>query len=480
MDVTAELIALMKSQDETNKKLVSMYEKTQEKTVANFGTFTELHGNGSLFGSFPVERDIITAHMRPLGGLHSILPARPSVTENPLFASITGFTATNGAEAVYPCVDAPVGYLKGCNLSAQFGRVMRDTQTIEIDKVMLRANRGDFSDLVLVGDLVGETGFAPPSVTKDNILNVVTKSEMLIASVNLERALYRLVWQGNPANNTAGGGYKEFPGLDRQIATGQRDWHTGTLCPALDSDVKSFAYQLVGGVARDIVEYLSMLEYYLTTNADGMGLGPVTWVIVMRPQLWFELSAVWPCRYLTNRCSNTAAANPVVINDNVNVAMRDAMRAGKYIDINGNRYQVVTDTGIFEHNNINNANCLPGEYASSIYMVPMTIVGGFQATYMEYVDYSQIGADVALLRGREEFWSEGGRYMWAIENLNFCFKLKVKTEPRVILRTPQLAGRIDAVKYSPLQHVREVDPSNAYFLDGGVSLRPDTSGYHVW
>jgi hypothetical protein len=70
--------------------------------------------------------------------------------------------------------------------------------------------------------------------------------------------------------------------------------------------------------------------------------------------------------------------------------------------------------------------------------------------------------------------------MWAIENNNFCYKLKVKTEPRIILRTPQLAGRIDAVRYSPLQHVREANPSSPYWVDGGVSLRPDVSGYHVW
>jgi hypothetical protein len=193
---------------------------------------------------------------------------------------------------------------------------------------------------------------------------------------------------------------------------------------------------------------------------------------------------VWPCRYLTNRCSAIDVAGQIDTNPSLNAAegikLRDAMRAGKYITINGTNYPVITDVGIFEHNNINNGNLLPGQYASSIYFVPLSIVNGFPVTYMEYVDYSKIGADVALLQGREEFWSDGGRFMWAIENNNFCYKLKVKTEPRIILRTPQLAGRIDAVRYSPLQHVREANPSSPYWVDGGVSLRPDVSGYHVW
>ena len=482
-DKVMEMIA------ETLQQQTSLLKEMKEsnlhtKAPAAAATYTELHGNGSLWGSHPIERDVISAHIRP-SGIAGRLISLPSVTENPIFASLTGYTATNGAEAATPCADAPAGYVKGCNLSAAFGRIVRDTQTIEADKVVLRANRGDFTDLRLRGQVLGGTAgtpFLPGGMNQDQILNVVTKSEMVIAGVNMERKLTETLWQGTPANNNAGGGYKEFPGLDLQIATGQKDWHTGALCPALDSDVKSFAYDNVSGGGRDIVEYLSMLEYYIRFNGEQMGLMPVQWVVAMRPQLWFELSSVWPCSYLSNRCTEgSGAENITVINDNVNVSLRDQMRAGMFIDINGNRYPVWTDMGIFEHTNVNNANLLPGQYASSIYFVPLTITGGFPVTYMEYVDYKALGADISLLNEMHEFWSDDGRFLWAIENNNYCYKLKMKTEQRVILRTPQLAGRIDAVKYSPLQHLREFDPANAYFSDGGVSLRADAvQGYSVW
>ena len=71
-------------------------------------------------------------------------------------------------------------------------------------------------------------------------------------------------------------------------------------------------------------------------------------------------------------------------------------------------------------------------------------------------------------------------WSWAIENLNWCFKLKLKTEQRVVLRTPQLAGRIDNVRYTPLQHLREPQPTSPYWSDGGVSLRQTTTDYAVW
>ena len=75
------------------------------------------------------------------------------------------------------------------------------------------------------------------------------------------------------------------------------------------------------------------------------------------------------------------ASGAVRLNDNVNVATRDAMRNGKYIDINGNRYPVITDTGI-------NETTVPGsgEYTSAS-IRSFTINGSMPVTYREYLDY---------------------------------------------------------------------------------------------
>lgn len=466
---------LLELSQNLQKQVELLQSAMSTKTAATTMTAQMLHGSGGIFSTPGLERDIITAHVRP-HGLASQLPMIPSVSEDPRFGALTGFTAGVGSQPTNICDDAPYGFRKACNLSARFGALRFDTSTIEMNKVMLKVNRGDFTDLILRGRLLGfdGTNLAPGGLNESQVLDLVTMSEMVNVGVLFERELSRQTWQGN------WGTPHEFPGLDSQIATGQRDADTNVLCPALDSDVKTYGYALL---SNTIVTYLSQLEWYLKYNAQTMGLDPVQWVVVMRPDLWYELTALWPCAYHTTRCSPAAATNSTVfIDGRDNTAERDAMRNGMYIDINGSRYPVVTDTGIFEHTNVNNANVPAGSYASTIYMVPLTIQGGFPVVYREFVDYRRASADVSLLRGMETFfWSDNGVYAWALEQIKWCYKLAAKTEQRVILRTPQLAGRIDAVRYAPLQHLREPNPSDPYFVDGGVSIRgirPDP--YAAW
>jgi hypothetical protein len=216
-----------------------------------------------------------------------------------------------------------------------------------------------------------------------------------------------------------------------------------------------------------------------------MGLLPASWVWVMRPELWQVLTEVWPCQYNTAKCANSVigSGSRVVIDGRENIAQRDSMRTGMTIEVNGRRYPVVVDDGIFESNSTNNANLAAGQYASSIYFLPLQITGNFPVTYREYVDYRDpiANANVALLRGMQDFWTDGGLFTWAIESQKWCYKLALKTEQRIILRTPQLAGKIQNARYEPLQHLRSSDASSPYFADGGVSLRDtNDTGYAVW
>lgn len=475
-----QTLEVLKGLQTAQAGILDRLERT-EKTPASSPTAVELHGVGSLFGSHSIEREVVTAHMRPFG-LGALLPKIATTFEQPFFSAITGVTATSGSEPTEPCDDNPRAWLKACDLTAQFGRVARDTGTIEIDKVMLKKNRGDFTDLQLYGELLGMSGFTVTGMTSDQILNVVTKAEMVIASIALERELSQHLWQGSIFNNA--GAYKEMPGLMYQIATGQMDAHTGTLCPALDSDVKNFGYQNVEdqNSLRDIVTWLGAMEAYLHFNADNMGLTPVTYALCMRAELWFILSAIYPCAYHTNKCSSmdTSGVDPVPYVDSADmVGIRDAMREGMWIDINGRRYTVVLDSGIHEEDSTNSANVEPGFYASSIFFVPLT-AAGMRATYMEHIDYRAASPDVSLMRGLAPFWTDGGMYYWAMEDEKWCIKLSVKAEMRVILRMPHLAGRIDDIMYRPTQHFRSVYPDDPYFADGGVSMRPDETTFHVW
>jgi len=453
-----------------------------DKQVGNVHTAATLHGPGGMFSTFGLEREVITAHLQPMG-LASELPLIASMDTDPRFASVTGVTASDGTQPDHACDAAPTAYMKGCNLTARFGMIRFDTNTIEYDAVLTRYNRGDFMDLQMMGSMINDdalrSGIMPPNLSESDILNVVTLNEMLVAGVQTQREIVRQTWQGTWGVNN------EFPGLDVQITTGVVDADIpGLLCPALDSDVKSFGYDDVCGTGRDVVEYLSALMLYLENNAQGMGLNPVVWKIVVRKELWLELSACWPCRYLTNRCTTIAGNDALVINDELNVNMRDKMRSSLQIPVNGIWYDVVLDDGIFEHNIVNNGNLEAGEYASTIYAVPMTILGGFPVTYRQYLNYnSPIGlANISAFSGqrRPDFWTDNGVFSWAYDGQLWCYLLGLKTEQRVVLRTPQLAGRIDYVKYVPTQHLRSPYPDSEYFMDGGVSIRPARSTYASW
>lgn len=456
-------------------------DRMHTKAPGNFNSAQLLTQPSGLFTVTGLERELFSTHIRPMG-LGAVLPAMPSNVDDPRYGFITGFSDDIGSEPTTPCDDAPTGYMKGGTLTAQFGRVQRGTDTIEIDAT-LHQQRGASTDLRVLGEMLN-TGDGMVLGTGRDPMQTVIDAQMVGAGVRMERKLATMLWQGSPANNTAGGGYKEFPGLDNQIATGQIDADTGTALPSTDSLIYNFNYNAVDGTGFDIVEYLSMMEFYLRDIARRTGLLPVTWAVVMRPELWFELSSVWPCRYLTNRCTEANGTSPMVINDNVNVQLRDAMRNGSYIDINGNRYPVITDDGIFEHTNVNNGNVAAGHYASSIYMVPMRVIGNFPVTYWEYINYNNINAQLAALgpgARNAPFWVHpGGRFLWVYKPNGLCFNLQVKAEPRVVLRTPHLAGKVQNVTYSPMSHLRDSQPSSAYWVNGGVSLRSVTTGQAVW
>lgn len=469
------------------ERLVTALESLETKSMhtkapASVNTATLLTQPGGIFSVAGIENDVISTHIAP-EGIGSILPAFPSAIDDPRFGLLTGFTATTGSEPTAPCDDAPAGFMKGGTLTSAFGRVQRQTQTIEIDKI-LHQQRGANTDLRLMGQLLGmDPNISPSNLSQNDVLNMVVNAEMVGVGVQMERKLSTMIWTGTPSNNTAGGGYKEFPGLDNQIATGQVDAETGTAITAADSDIKDFGYTAVDGTAKDIVEYVSMLEYYLRDTARRTGMLPTTWAVAMRPELWFELSAVWPCRYLSHRCSTDTNSNPIVINDNVNVQMRDAMREGMYLDVNGRRYPVIVDDGINEQTNINDGSVPAGSYASSLYFVPLRVRGNFPVTYWQYIDYRGIQAQLGAMGPgvrNVPFWTDNGRFLWVYRDNGYCFDLQAKIEPRIVLRAPQLAGKIQNILYTPLQHLKSPYPDSPYFVDGGISLRSTTTGQAVW
>ena len=464
-----ELLKLMHNQN-------IMLEKMLEKTAASGETAGRLHGRGGIFSTPGLDRDIITAHVRPYG-IAKELPSLPTYDEDPRYGAITGFSDDIGDEPDEVCDDAPTGYMKACNLTAMFGMLRRDTDTIDMGRVGMRINRGDFRDLILRGQVLGMSGLEPKGLKQNQILDLLVMSEMVDVGVRVERELGKRIWQGSIA-------LKQMPGLDYQIATGQMDADTATLCPAMDSQVMDFNYTIVGDASRSIVRMMSQMHRILMYKAETQGLQPLDLVLAMREDLFWELTEIWPCEYNTNKCASAVVGDQsrVFIDGRQNIEERDRWRNNKELPINGVMVPVITDTGIYEDTNITKADLAAGQYASTVYFLPLKIRGNFPVLYREYLDYKGgiAMAENKLLKGMQNFWSDDGKFLWALEQEKYCVKLAARTEQRIVLRTPHLAGRIDHVAYEPLKHLPETDPTSPYWEDGGVSLRDHSQGYSVW
>lgn len=441
-------------------------------------------GPGGLFGVPGLDRDVISTRIMPRG-IASSLPARGVNLMYPLYPYITGFLAPNGSNPSGVCDDCQVaGPGKSCIQTAQFGRYCFQTRELELNRLGQQYTRGEFQDLRVINPpLLEAQNVITPNVPTNPTFIQESLMRFLEVGIAFQNKLMQQVYTGNPANNAAGGGYAEFPGLDILISTNKVDAITGDTCVSLNSDVKDFNYvQVANNGGADIVATLSAMMRYLSWNADRMNLNPVNWAFAMRPHLFWELTAVWPCAYMTSRCSMPAGST-LAYDAGDQIAMRDAMRQGRYLLIDGVQYPVVLDDAIVEESNGDNRNIVNGCFASDIYIIPLTFGGGYAGTFWEYYNYQNGPMDPVAQGYQNMFWTDGGMYLWhAKPPMNWCVAWIAKIEPRLILRVPQLAGRLQNVQYcNVIQHVREPFPTDPYFRDGGVSTaRYVASLYSDW
>lgn len=441
-----------------------------------------VHGPGGLFGVRGLERGVISTHTQIVESLGEVIPIVPSVDMDPLFPYITGFLRSDQQEKNAVCDNPPqAANMKTGILTSQFGRKEFKTRQVELNRIGQHINRGEFFDLSLLnGPLVNQLGGLMQSTYGlSQQAAALGGREILMRMIEVAVAYQRFtcpqVYTGNPSNNSAGGGYKEWMGLDLLISTSKRDAVTGVALPSLYSDVKNFNYGNVATASNpDIVRTITTILRILKRKAVTQNLNPVEFAIVMREPLFYEVTRVWPCIYNTDGCSfpNTAAGGNIVLNDDFQVRMRDDMRNNKYLLVDGARVRVIVDDCIMEETTADNAAIPLGGFSSDIYIVPLSARGGtIRTLYWEYYDYrTAVTPSVSDGRAGSFFWTDSGAFLWGIKPPdNWCVEWISKMEARLILRTPQLAGRLQNVVYIPLQHPDDPLPSQPYHVNGGNS-----------
>ena len=440
-----------------------------------------LHGPQGLL-SFPGTDPDVFHTIVGNKGIIGQLPAVASLFTNPTYTTITGIQASTGSQPTTQCGDPPVGGLmKGCVTTAPFGRYEYATPELDLNRLSQLVDRADPMDLRLVGAPINADGFwangpGNPDVPADVLSNAISKF-LFERAVFAHRDLSQQLWVGTPANNV--GAATQFLGFQGLVNTGFVDALTGTACPSLDSDVKDFNYGRVDTNCAALVDALTSMMRFLKSLASRTGVDPVRWVFAMRESAFDQIVRCWPCSYLTYRCTvNAGAGERVNVSAAEQVRMRDEMMAGKYLLIDGTRFEVVIDDGIPEDTNTTNASVPSGCFASDVYVIPMSVLGGTAVTFMEYYQYQTSAVMDALAKGVLG-QVEGPWLTWPRQQ-NQCFVLNAKIEPRLLLKTPWLAGRLQNVLYCPLQHERDSFPDDPYHVDGGKTQVPGPSYWGLW
>lgn len=423
-------------------------------------------------------------------GLGSELQWTPSVMVDQTYETITGVTGDavddGGSEPDEQCDPAPTsGMKKACIVFAPFGLYKRGTREVAINRLGQRVDRADPTDLFVVGSplnnpLFPGTGMDGLTLNNDQLVNEWSNA-MADRAVAMHRKLSRQIWIGNPTNNSVNGGYKEFAGLTTLINTGYQDLLTGTACESMDSDVWDFGHNAID--ATHSAELVNIIQYLFRTRraiAMRTGVEPVRWAFVMQEPLFYELTKVgiWPTAYLIGGTTVIDSDGQRVTMDAKDaIDMRDQMRNGRFLILDGMQIPVIFDDGVPITDNAER-----GCFESSIYLVPFSVMGGGRSVlYGEYMQYQNPSINSVL--GMPVLAQVHGAFLETPRQTNNCVVLDIMVEPRIILRTPWLAGRIDNIKFCPAEFTRQPFPTDDYWINGGVvgtRPGPDYSSHNIW
>lgn len=454
------------------------------------------HGPNGLFNRRDRDNPVFSAVMTPNMGVADAIPVFNGARflNNEFGGVDAGFDSlvtgvTEGAldefenQPLTACADGPVGGLmKFCTIVNTYGNYVMSTREVDIDRAGRVTDMTDAFTVQLANQFPSGL-FATPTdyPSMQNAVNNELAMRTWEMILSFQRMIAPRVFVGSPANNE--GEKKDIVGLDIHINSGNKiDSGQQATCTAANSKVLSFNSGIVGSAsAGNIVALMEAADAFATYKARRQGLGTPEYIVGMRPELWQEISEIIPAQKyerviavinrVTNGRANLDASG--VYNE------RDAIRVSHLIPINGRFLRVVEDDAIAE-TNIGNVSGVPA-YTSTIYGIPLTVLGGFPVTFWEWWNHANAQSMAMQARTSGLTWvTDGGMFRWHSEFNKGCLKLNAKFKPRLRMRTPQLAWRINNVGYAPLVHFDSWDPDSTYFVDGGVQQGDNPKYYSAW
>lgn len=423
---------------------------------------------GGLFTRPGADSQMFSAMVMPQGSeLLAALYRGVTDIVNPEFDILSGVKAGSGSNATDFCGDAPTaGFAKLCTTRASFGKFMMKINQANFMETGGRINNADVDRTLL--NRPDMFPLIPDVLNRAQNVNTTLGLALFTTAVHTTRVTMRTIIHGstaNTGNNAELGFIQEFNGFDRLITNTVVDVE-GNTCDAAKSIVFNWGNADISAtvLGGNITEIVAGIQYQLETLAEDSNIAPVSHVLLMHPDLFWALTALWPCSYLTNGCQVTnGSGERLNVSADMQIEMRDNMRTGKYLWANSKRIPVVT-TRAFEQ------TALGAGFSSSIFFIPLTALGQ-RVTYLEGFDLEN--GDINEFR---EFYQNaafrtmnGGLYGLTHRQTGFCIEGYLGSKMRLVMRTPWLAARIDNINYAlpGFLYGRDPYPGAAYHLNGG-------------
>lgn len=421
------------------------------------GLFTRPGAEPGMFSTLTQPDGIFLNALRGTSAL-TVMP------EYDIFSGVLGCQGSNGSDF---CSDAPsAGFGKLCTTSSRFGAMWIKTHQVELNKIGGRINRADVDKNLINNPLVYP--FMPEIVTRARNINSQLGFETMALGVTTHRWLTHVIFHGvygMQGGNAHCGFNMEFDGFDRLIRTGYLDIVSGNHCSSADSRVINWLNNLACGTLQGytLVDTMSWLMNYLQQKADAQGLTPTDWVVAMHPNLFNALVQCWPCDYNTAGCNMRDTNSERTVTGTELTNARDMMRQGSFLPVNGANLPVWQTSAIGE--TVNGAG-----FSSPLYVIPLSSLG-MKTTYLEW--FNQNNADIQEYVGadRNIHYTSMNDGFWAMTDSQqrMCQEWYFAAQPRLIMRTPWLAARIENINYGAAFNLFQDSPypGDIYHRDGG-------------
>jgi hypothetical protein len=404
--------------------------------------------------------------IQPDGMWMSALMTAPSEIWIPEYDILTGVRDCDGDNATGFCGDAPTaGFGKLCTHSSRFGEFFMRTRQVEINKIGGRINRADMDKNLLNNPSVYP--LMPDVVNRARNINTQLGMNIFTAGVTVHRWMARAIFHGvygTGGANAYCGFIKEFDGFDRLIRTGYLDLDSGNHCSAADSKIIDWesteCCDALNGYT--MVDLMSWLMNYLMTKADDQNITGTRWVLAMNPNLFNALVECWPCDYNTYGCDPNGSNNERNMSASELNMMRNAMKQGSYLLVNGMQFPVWKTSAIEQ-------TAYDVGFRSQIYVIPLASMG-IRTTYLEWFHQANSQIMEYIGQGNVHYSTmNNGLWAWTERQEGFCHEYYFGAQPRLVMRTPWLAARIENVVYqAPFDlYTDSPYPSEPYHHDGG-------------